>query len=125
MDITPAIPKNRNVINGYGFEGFKINETLYHNAIILTSNQIIEVKIHSVEDFFEENLKAILNSEPEIILIGTGNNHKIIPIQLKNKIKSQYPATSIDEMTTGSACRTYNILMMEDRNVAAFLMPIL
>ncbi len=125
MDITPIIPKNRNVINSYGSKGFKINETLYQNSIILTSQQILEVKINSIEDFFEQDLKAIFNIEPEILLIGTGANHQIIPIHLKNKIKAHYPEISIDEMGTGSACRTYNILMMEDRNVAAFLMPIL
>jgi uncharacterized protein len=124
MDITPAIPKNRNVINGYGLEGFKINETLYKNSIILAANQILEVKINSLADFFEQDLKAIFNFEPEILLIGTGNNHQIIPVYLKDKIKAQYPQISIDEMTTGSACRTYNILMMEDRNVATFLMQI-
>ncbi|MES2677448.1 MAG: Mth938-like domain-containing protein [Pseudomonadota bacterium] len=125
MDITPAIPKNRNVINGYGIEGFKINETLYHNSIILTSNQIIEVKINSLADFFEQDLKIIFDFQPEILLIGTGNHHKIISSDLKNKIKTYYPEIAIDEMNTGSACRTYNILMMEDRNVAVFLMPIL
>ena len=125
MDITPAIPKNRNVINGYGIEGFKINENLYQNSIILTPHQIIEVKISSVEDFFEQNLKVILDFEPEILLIGTGDNHQIISANLKNKIKTHYPEISIDEMNTCSACRTYNILMMEDRNVAVFLMSIL
>ncbi len=124
MDITPAIPKNRNVINGYGVEGFKVNETFYQNSVILTPNQIIEVKIDSAEDFFEQDLKAIFNFEPEILLIGTGVNHQIISTHLKDKIKKQYPQISIDEMTTGSACRTYNILMMEDRNVAVFLMQI-
>ncbi|MFT6106566.1 MAG: hypothetical protein ACJA0S_000918 [Rickettsiales bacterium] len=121
MDITPQIPKNRNLINGYGSEGFKINETLHQNSIILTSNQIIEVKVNSVEEFFDADLKNILDSNPEILLVGTGENHQIIPTDLKNKIKSQYPEISIDEMTTGSACRTYNILMMEDRNVVVFL----
>ncbi len=125
MDITPLIPKNRNVINGYGSEGFKINETLYKNPIILTPSQITEVSVNSLEDFFNSNLKEILDFEPEILLIGTGNTHKIISPALKNKIKDLYPLLSIDEMTTASACRTYNILMMEDRNVAIFLMPIL
>lgn len=125
MDITPTIPKNRNNINSYGSEGFKINETLHQNSIILTPQRVIEVKINSVEDFFEQDLKNIFDTQPEILLIGTGNNHQIISVHLKNKIKSQYPEISIDEMNTGSACRTYNILMMEDRNVAVFLMPIL
>lgn len=124
MDITPNIPKNRNVINGYGANGFKINDTLYQDSIILTPSQIVQVKIATIEDFFEQNLKVIFNFEPEILLIGTGANHQIISAYLKNKIKLQYPMISIDEMSTGSACRTYNILMSEDRNVAAVLYQI-
>ena len=127
MDITPPIPKSCNVINGYGLEGFKINETLYSNCVILTPIQILEVKVNDLEEFFEQDLRLIFPAdsgfEPDILLIGTGSHHKIISPHLKNKIKAQYPALSIDVMSTGSACRTYNILMMEDRNVAVFLMP--
>ncbi|MFT6332509.1 MAG: hypothetical protein ACJAW3_000848 [Lentimonas sp.] len=124
MDISPTIPKNRNIINGYGINNFKINEKTHKNSLILTPNQLIEVKIDSVEDFFSQDLSKIIDIEPEIMLIGTGNNHQIIPAILKNKIKSFFPNTSIDEMNTASACRTYNILMMEDRNVAVLLIKI-
>jgi uncharacterized protein len=125
MDITPKANSNQNFINSYGPDGFKINEILYKNSVILTPYQIIEVKINSVEDFFEQELKTIINLEPEIFLIGTGKKHIIIPVNLKNKIKQQYSSVSVDEMSTGSACRTYNILMTENRNVVTILMPII
>jgi uncharacterized protein len=121
MDITPVIPKNRNIINSYGKDGFKINDTTYKNTIILSALQILEVKISSIEEIFSSNLSKIFHLEPEIILIGTGQNHKIITQNFKNQIKKQYPLSSIDEMSTGSACRTYNILMSEERNVMAVL----
>ncbi|MFT5703055.1 MAG: hypothetical protein ACJAZX_000788 [Rickettsiales bacterium] len=121
MDITPQVSKDLYSLEGYGSEGFKINDRFYKSSIILTPSQIIEVKIDSLEDFFEQNLSEILEKEPEILLIGTGKNHRVISASLKNKIKSFYPKISIDEMSTGSACRTYNILMSEDRHVAAFL----
>lgn len=124
MDITPLIPKEKNIINSYGPEGFKINDQLYLNSIIITPNQILEININSLEDFFDADLKNIFEIEPEILLVGTGTNHKIISPILKNKIKNIYPLISIDEMTTASACRTYNILMMEDRNVATLLIKI-
>lgn len=124
MDITPLIPKEKNIINSYGPEGFKINDKLYFNSIIITPNQIVEVTINSIEEFFDADLKNIFEIEPEILLIGTGANHKIISPILKSKIKNIYPLISIDEMTTASACRTYNILMMEDRNVATLLIKI-
>ena len=124
MDITPQIPKNRNVINGYGVGNFKINEKIFESSIILTPNQIVEISLESLEEFFEENLSKILQEDPEILLVGTGKNHQIISTNLKNKIKAIYPNIAIDEMSTASACRTYNILMMEDRKVAALLLAI-
>lgn len=121
MDITPLIPKNHNVINGYGVDGFKINETLYKNTIILSSQQLLEVKINTIEEIFSDNPPEIFNNA-EILLIGTGANHIIIPQKIKNQIKERCPAITISEMNTGSACRTYNILMSEDRNVVAILL---
>ena len=124
MDITPNIPQNKNYINSYGIDGFKINEIFYQNTIIIMPEQIIEIKINSIEEFFLHNWKNIFNKYPEILLIGTGTKHINIPSKLKNKFKQQYSITSVSEMTTGSACRTYNILMMENRNIATLLMPI-
>lgn len=124
MDITPLIPKNHNIINGYGVDGFKINETIYKNTIILTASQLLEVKVNSIAEIFSSNLKEVFNEAPEILLIGTGANHIAISPEIKNKIKSQYPAITVSEMATGAACRTYNILMAEDRNVAVILLPL-
>lgn len=124
MDITPSIPKNRNVINGYGQNNFKINEAVYNNSIVLSPDQLLEVKIKSLEDLDFADLKNIFGIIPEILLIGTGPNHQDISDHLKNQIKQLYPETDVSTMTTGSACRTYNILMMEDRNVVAVLLII-
>lgn len=124
MDITPLIPKDKNVINAYGPEGFKINQTIYHNSIFLTPDQLVEIKLDSIEQINWQALKEIVNIDLEIILIGTGNNHQNIPNKIKEEIKIHYPQASIDEMSTSAACRTYNILTSEDRKVATILLPI-
>lgn len=124
MDITPLIPKNRNLINSYGPLGFEINKIKYNNTIIIAPDQLLEVKIDSLAEIFEENLTNLLNQEPEIIIIGTGKEYMRISDQIKNKIKTHYPSASISEMATDAACRTYNILMSEDRNLIAILYQI-
>jgi uncharacterized protein len=124
MDITPQIPQNLNVISGYGVKGFEISEKFYQNSVILTPNRIIEVKLASIAEFCSYDLTKIFANEPEILLIGTGQNHQILPLNLKNNIKKQYQNIAISEMSSASACRTYNILMAEDRNVATLLMKL-
>ncbi len=125
MDITPIIPKEKNFISSYGVNNFKISEVIYQNPIVIMPNQILQVRVSNVEDFFLQDWQNIFNIKPEIMLVGTGEKHQIIAQNLKNRIKQQFVEISIDEMSTSSACRTYNVLMMEDRNVVAFLMPIL
>lgn len=121
MDITPLIPKNKNFINSYGPLGFEINKVKYSNTLIVTPDQLLEVKVTSMAEIFEQDLSNFFNIEPEIMLVGTGKNYSTIPNQLKNKVKNYYPLISINEMTTDAACRTYNVLMSEDRNVAVIL----
>ena len=123
MDITPLIPKDKNVINSYGPDGFKINQTIYQNTILLTPDQLIEIKVESVDLIDWKLLGKMIDLELEIILIGTGEFYKKISDKLKNEIKAIHPEASINEMTSSAACRTYNILISEDRKVAAILIP--
>ncbi len=125
MDITPLIPKGRNLINSYNENNFTISEKEFIGSIILQPTVVEEV---SFKDHDLENEKKIFDlfakiniSETEIILIGTGNFHKIINHTLKQKLTSKFPNISISEMTTSAACRTFNILTLEDRKVAAIL----
>ncbi len=125
MDITPLIPKDKNVINSYGPDGFRINQTIYQNTVLLTPDQLIEIKVESVELIDWNILGKMIDLELEIILIGTGKIHKKISNRLKNEIKAIHPEASINEMTSSAACRTYNILISEDRKVATILTPII
>ena len=125
MDITPLISKDKNVINSYGPDGFKINQTIYQNTVLLTPDQLIEIKVDSVELIDWNILGKMIDLELEIILIGTGKIHKKISNRLKNEIKAIHPEASINEMTSSAACRTYNILISEDRKVATILTPII
>ncbi len=42
MDITPLIPEGRQIIQGYGASGFKVNGKTYEGAIIVTPTQTQE-----------------------------------------------------------------------------------
>ncbi|MBM5782684.1 MAG: hypothetical protein FJ368_04600 [Pelagibacterales bacterium] len=125
MDITPLIPKGRNLINSYSENNFTISEKEFTGSIILQPTVVEEISFQENDLDNEEkflNLFTKINiSETEIILIGTGNIHKIINYSLKQKLRNNFPNISISEMTTSAACRTFNILTLEDRKVAAIL----
>lgn len=125
MDITPLIPKGRNIINSYSETGFKISEKDFLGSITLLPTKVLEISLTEKEFLEEEKLLSFLNNfseeEIEILLIGTGKKHLRLKQNLRSKIKEKFSNISIDEMATSAACRTFNILTLEDRKVAAIL----
>jgi uncharacterized protein len=66
------------------------------------------------------HMPALLEVEPEILLIGCGAKKIAIPNQHLATLMSQ--KIGIETMDTAAACRTYNILAGENRKVAAILL---
>ena len=58
----------------------------------------------------------------EILLVGTGKELKPLPPALRQAFREA--GISADPMSTGAAVRTYNVLLAEDRAVAAALVAI-
>ena len=70
-------------------------------------------------DFNQESIEKLLECSADIYLIGTGTKlnfpeKEILKYIAENKLP-------IDFMDTGAACRTYNILAAEYRNVATII----
>jgi uncharacterized protein len=61
-------------------------------------------------------------SEIEFLLLGTGIDMRPIPADLKAALKAA--GISSDSMNTGAAVRTFNIMLLESRAVAAALIAV-
>ncbi len=95
-------------------------QTIEHSLIITPSILIGDWPVQTVETLSTEHIKQIVALAPEIILLGTGKQLQWPNIELLSEISNN--GIGIDVMTTAAACRTYNILTYEGRNVAAALM---
>ena len=67
------------------------------------------------------DFEPILALEPELILLGTVTSGFRLDAQLSFGILSR--GVGLEVMSTAAACRTYNVLVAEDRRVAAALFP--
>ena len=116
--------ENNYLITAYGMgdDGrfVEINQLRYvHNLIVMPDKLITD---WSATDFFgltEANFTQILELKPEVILLGTGEKHQFLHPKIFQKLTEN--GIPLECMTTAAACRTYNILMSEGRNVAAML----
>ena len=120
MDVTPLIPSGKNVIKGYGNKTFNINDTLHNSSIIVFPDKIISWDVSSAKDIRLEKFTEILSAKDlEILLVGCGEVH--IPLDAEIHREMQKAGVGLEFMTTGAACRTYNVLLAEGRNVAVAL----
>ena len=65
------------------------------------------------------DLAAALELDPEIILIGTGERAALPDVELMGALAER--GIGLEFMTTPAACRTYNVLVHEQRRVVAVL----
>lgn len=110
-----------NLITGYELGWVAINKQRHTDNLILLPNQIIEPWLaKDFESISAEHIAQIAALKPEVVLLGTGANHKFIHPKLTTALTDL--GISLECMNTAAACRTYNILMGEGRNVAAALL---
>jgi uncharacterized protein len=67
------------------------------------------------------SLEPVMAHTPpvEVLLLGVGARNQLVPEDLRRGLRDA--GIVLDAMDTGAACRTYNVLMAEDRRVAAAL----
>ncbi len=119
MHLDPTAGAHR--ITGYGAGYVSVNETSLTSSFILTSEALItDWGPTSIDDLDEASLQAVIQLSPVIVLLGTGTTQRFPPSSLLAPVLAQ--GIGIEVMTTAAACRTYNILVAEDRPVAAALL---
>lgn len=122
MDITPKLDDTAQLIQSYGPAGFRIAGVDYAGSVLVTALLTSEVPQRQAEQLTVESFERLWNFDPplEILLIGTGKTHEMLPPELKKALKAR--GIGVDAMSTGAAARTFNILLAEERRVAALLL---
>lgn len=108
-------------IESYDQNGIKINGKVYQASLLLMPEKIIlPWGPRSFKDLAIEHFDEMLALQPEVVLLGTGDNTHYPNPKLYSKLIAQ--SIGVEIMSNGAACRTYTILMTEGRHVlAAFI----
>jgi uncharacterized protein len=99
---------------------FQINQQLYHTSIIISANELIDAwPPQQINELKSEHLITIASSKPTILLIGTGAKLQFPAIETYGELINL--GIGVEIMDTAAACRTFNALTSEQRNVIAAL----
>jgi uncharacterized protein len=121
MRFTEDSTSGINVIRAYGNGELRVNEHVYRGGVILSAaTAIADESVQNLDDLLALGLSRALSMEPELVLLGTGAR-QIFPAP---SFGAQFLRAGIgfEVMDTGAACRTFNVLVGEQRRVAAILL---
>jgi len=113
--------EGRNLFTGYGEGYVEVNRARHKTSLVVSAERVItDWPLDSVSEISADHLAAIIELKPEIVLLGTG---KAFAFPEPALLAPLYKAgIGVEVMDTPAACRTYNILMTEERRVAAALL---
>ena len=108
------------VITAYDDDTVSINGKIFSQSLIIANTQLNENwDITGIELLASDHIDQVLSFKPELIIIGTGNKLIFPAVEVYSAIIKL--GIGVDFMDTRAACRTYNILMSEGRDVVAGL----
>jgi uncharacterized protein len=123
MEVREVRPAGRQVIERYGPGGFRIAGVTFTGPVLVFPDATLAWAIAEGEALTPESLRPVAERGGiEILLIGTGRAMRLVPKPVRAALRQV--GVTIDAMDTGAACRTYSVLLAEERRVAAALLPL-
>jgi len=119
MELTPSSPAGRQLIERYGATGFRVSGIVYAGPVLVFADRTVAWQPAA---FSIEGLAPLVeHGGIELVLLGLGRRGGPVAPALRTALKAH--GIAVEAMDTGAACRTYNVLLAEDRLVAAALLP--
>jgi uncharacterized protein len=113
---TPAA----NVISGLGDDWIRIGETEYRRNLVVTPDAVATAWAPAgFGALTAADFAALLEHNPEVVLLGTGVTQRFPHPRLLHALHEA--RVGVEVMDTRAACRTFNILIAEDRRAVAAL----
>ncbi|MCD6039511.1 MAG: hypothetical protein K0S27_911 [Gammaproteobacteria bacterium] len=105
-------------IHAYQPGQLQVNDQIFLRSIIITPHTLIDTWApQTIHELTREDLAAVIELRPTILLIGTGHALYFPPLKVYGDLINY--GIGVEIMNTHAACRTYNVLTAEGRSIAA------
>jgi uncharacterized protein len=121
---TGASYPGRASIDAYGNGGFRFAEMSHRGSILCLPDGVFAWDVGAPEDLTLGQFRPIIEAlaPPAFLLLGTGASQVFPPFEVRRAFMEA--GLGLEPMDTGAACRTYNVLLAEERPVAAALIAV-
>ena len=111
----------QNLFTAHGDGYVQVKDQRYQQPLIVTPELVItDWQARNFAALCEADFERILELKPEVLLLGSGSTHRFAHPQLYRALTNT--GIGVEFMNTPAACRTFNILSGEDRQVVAAIL---
>jgi uncharacterized protein len=120
-DVTPRVAAGALILQAYTPEGFTVGGAFHKGALLLAKNLLQPLDVAAVADLAPQHVAGLAGKEIRYLILGCGAKPVLPPQAFAAALKAA--GMACEPMTTAAACRTYNVLLGEGRDIAALLIP--
>ena len=124
LNITPTVAEGQQLVQGYGEGRFRIADVHHEGSVLVFATETLAWPVTEVDAITMETLAPVLAKAGtlDLLVVGSGPVFTRPPEALQAALKEV--GIALEWMDTGAACRTYNVLLTEDRRAAAALIAV-
>ena len=120
MKFTLESSSRVNLVRAYSRTELLIGEERVLSSCIVSADRLItDWPPPRYEALDLQHLREIFALQPEVVLLGTGERQRFPPADVRSAFGER--GVGLEVMDLGAACRTYNILVQEERHAVAAL----
>lgn len=109
-----------NLVRGYAPGAVRVGDRVLKKPFIVAADALItDWNVPSAAQLDAEHLAPVFDLHPEVVLLGTGASQRFPSARVREAFTAR--GVGLETMDLGAACRTYNILVQEERRVVALL----
>ena len=120
MKLHQAVAGSANVFTAYGERYVAVNGARRETSAIVLADRVLDWPVERFDALRAEDFAVFATLGIDILLLGTGAKQRFPHPRLTAALAKA--GIGVEVMDLQAACRTYNILVAEERKVAAALL---
>lgn len=119
MQLTRDTRADVNVVLGYSAAEVQLRDRVLRASAVITRDRVLDWPVGELAELTTGALDRVLELDPELVLLATGAVQRFPEPEAYAHVNAR--GVGFEVMDVGAACRTYNLLVADDRRVALAL----